>query len=186
MPRFPSVRDPRSKHDLREVLDDMAAAGAMVGDLPLNFYGALALRPDLMAGAWAFVKSVFLGGQLGADFKNMVVLVISVANESHYCCLNHAAALRKLRVPEAWIQSCLSDPDLKDLPEDLRTRLLFAKQVALAPSGLTNSDFLRIKRGGLSDEQLMELVMAAGLAAWANIWSITADLEPDRPAGALE
>lgn len=186
MPRFPSVRDPQSKQGIREVLDDMAAAGAMAGDLPLNFYGALALRPDLMAGAWAFVKSVFLGGQLGADFKNMVVLVISVANESHYCCLNHAAALRNLRVSEAWIQSCLNDPDLKALPEVLRSRLLFARQMALSPTVLTNSDFLRIKRGGLSDEQLMELVMAAGLASWANIWSIAADLEPDFPAGAAE
>ncbi len=160
-------------------MDDMAATGALVGELPLNFYSALTLRPDLMAAAWDFVKAVLVGGRLSPELKNFVILAISVANQSHYCCLNHAAALRKLQVSEAWIQACMEDPTLAALPVDLRERLLFARKAALDPGSLTSADLLALKRGGLTDEELLELVMVAGLAAWANIWSITADLAPD-------
>ncbi|MBI3129974.1 MAG: carboxymuconolactone decarboxylase family protein [Acidobacteria bacterium] len=182
MSRFLTIQDPGDRRALRAIYDEIYEAGFATQAGPINFYSAMGIRPDLLAGAWALTKATLVPGRLPPTLQHMIILAISAQNESHYCCIAHARALAAMGVPEEVIQSCLEDPDVTQVMNPTRAALLFTKQVAAASNSLTASHFEMMARNGFSQEEVLEMVMLAAFANWANTWANAADLvvEPGR------
>lgn len=76
------------------------------------------------------------------------------------------------------------DPTLRDM-------ILFAVKCARDPQALTNDDYDGLRKHGLSQTQIMELISMAALAVYANIIADATGMEPDamfdctQAAGAL-
>jgi uncharacterized peroxidase-related enzyme len=172
MARFPLPDDPRTRQELRAIYEEM---GIEAGRLPSNFFSGMALRPDLLRGAWQMTR-VMMAGRLPPATRELILTAVSAQNRAHFCCLSHAAQLKELGVPEVHIASVLSDPDLVALPEPDRGLIHFAMKVAREPNGVSVGDLQSLRALGHSEALLLEVVMLAAFANWSNTWSSAADI----------
>lgn len=172
MGRFQLPEDPDQRRALKALYEEMG-----YGDRPgmPNFWSGMALRPDLMRGAWALTQAM-LQGQLTDRQRELVLAGVAARNKAHYCCLTHAANLRKLGVPEAEVDSVTHDPDFRSLSPEDRRIVAFAVQVSQAPNAVGEGAFRGLRAAGLRDEVILELVLLAAFANWSNTWSSAADV----------
>ena len=172
MSRFPMPQDETKRREVMAIYREM---GLEEGKVFSNFFTGMALRPDLLRGAWALTQSLH-GGILPVRLRDLILTAVSAQNRSHYCCLSHAAQLKKHGVPMEQIESAMSDPALVAIPDPDRQVLLFAVKAAVTPNDLAVGDFQRLRGLGFSDEELLEVVMTAAFSNWSNTWSTAADI----------
>lgn len=173
--RFSDVPTDAHRAEIRAIYREM---GLEEGQTPPNFFTGMALRPDLLRAAWALTQSMYQG-LLEPVMRELILTVVAAQNHAHYCCLSHAAQLKRLGLHLAQVESAVSDPDLVAIPEPTRAILRFAVKVATRPNELSSADFQELREAGLTNEALMEIVMLAAYSNWSNTWSSAADLVLD-------
>jgi uncharacterized peroxidase-related enzyme len=148
--------------------DDAAGAVAAMydadrdgqGELP-NFTRAFSLRPDVYA-AWQ---------QLGAAIKSNMderryeLATISAARRlrSSYCMLAHGSVLAdKFLEPDA-LRAVVEDSPSAELAPVDRAVMELADKVALDATAVDQKDVDRLRRLGLADEEIVDVVLAAAM-----------------------
>lgn len=176
MPHFPLLTESK---ELRDVYQDIVQSGFGSEKGPINFFKGMAIRPDILEVAWGLTKAMLCQGRLPMTLKQLITMTISRQNETPYCCATHTAALVGLGVPREVIESCSGDPQLTGVPSPTREILLFAKKVASSPKYVTREDHEAMRDLGLSDEEILEVVMLAAFANWTNTWADAAAIPVD-------
>ena len=64
-------------------------------------------------------------------------------------------------------------------PEKLRDIVIFAVKCARNPQSLSEPDFASLRRHGLGDAEIMELIAMSGLALYLNVVADATGVEPD-------
>ena len=149
-------------------------------DRPINFFAALAPRPDILEATWNLVKAVLVSGYLPASVKQMIALSISRQNGCRYCSVVHRGALESAGVDPMVVESCATDPDTTSLAEPQRSIVQFALKVARDPASVRDEDFERLRDWGLAEEELAEVVMLAGFTNFINAWADISGIPLDR------
>lgn len=178
MSHFPQVRDPAGRPELEALYREITASG-FGGAQPPNWFTALSERPDILAATWAFCRGILVGGQVPHTVKQMIVVLVSAHNGCHYCRVTHQRALRAQQVPADVIDSLTTDVNLAKVPPQQRALLAFALKTARAPQTVTDRDFEELREYGLTDGELIEVVMTAALTNFINIWSDAGGIEVD-------
>ncbi|NKB71568.1 MAG: peroxidase-related enzyme [Candidatus Latescibacteria bacterium] len=140
---------------------------------PLNTWTVLADRSDLLQGLWGLTKSVVISGSLPPTVKQMIAMTIAMQNNCRYCTVAHTHALEAMGVPTDVVKSCAADPDLADIPPSQRAILKFALKTTRDPRSVTDEDFQALQRHGLSDGEIMEVIM---MAAWSDLLNTFTDV----------
>jgi len=175
--RFPLVREPDGA--LEPLYREISAAG-FGQPFPINWFTSQGIRPDILKGTWGLVRSLLVEGELPATLKQMIAMVISKQNGCHYCQTTHTRALNAMGVPQAQIDSCAGDPELRDIPEPQRSVLMFAVKAARTPPEVNDDDFAKLGAFGLSEGEIMEAGMLAAMTNFINVWAELSDLDLDR------
>lgn len=178
MSRFRLIQEPGDNADLAHLYQEIIEAG-FGGDAPINFFTSQGLRPDLLEAVWKLTKTIFVGGTLPAGLKQMAGMMISVRNHCKYCTVTHTGALESMGIAKNVIESCMSDPNLSEVPSQYREMLHFALKVAENPAGLTDEAFDKLRGNGLSDKEILELVMLAAFMNFINTWAEAVNIEID-------
>ena len=152
MARFSFVKDPESDEKLNRMYAQITESG-FGEDTPINWFTAQGTRPDILEGTWGLVKNILVEGELPATLKQMIATVISKQNHCRYCEATHTGAMNLMGVSQATIESCVSDPALKDVPQPQRSVLLFSLKAAATPNELTDSDFQELRDRGLKGKR---------------------------------
>lgn len=174
MARFPLVTDPSSDERLRSLYREIVEHGfATDGGVPINWFTAQGLRPDIVEATWALGKQLLVDGRLPATLKQMIAMTVSVQNHCRYCTVVHTGALEQLGVPSDVIESCAREPQTARIPSPHRAVLVFALKAARDANAITDNDVEDLRRNGLSDEEIIEVAM---LAAWTNFINTWADV----------
>lgn len=179
MSHFPLLSETGAHRELEPLYQDMIQMGFGSTKGPINFFKGMAIRPDILKVAWGLTKAMLCDGRLPLTLKQLITMTISRQNETPYCCATHTAALVALGVPREVIESCSGDPELKDVPSPNREILLFAKKVAASPKYVTKADHEAMRDLGLSEEEILEVVMLAAFANWTNTWADAAAIPVD-------
>ncbi len=179
MSHFPLLSEVGSHKELQPLYEDMVQAGFGTEKGPINFFKGMAIRPDILGAAWGLTKTMLCQGRLPLTLRQLITMAVSRQNETPYCCATHAAALVALGVPREVIESCSGDPELAGVPSPTREVLLFAKKVAASPKYVTKADHEAMRDLGLSDEEILEVVMLAAFANWTNTWADAAAIPVD-------
>lgn len=172
MSRFPLVKhpeDPQLGALYREIVE-MGMQGVEEG-IPINGLTSMGARPDLLSGVWEFTKSVIVQGSLPPTVKEMVGMVIAMQNNCRYCTVGHTHALESMGVPTEVIKNCASDPELTAVPLPQRAMVQFALKAARSPRSVTDEDLQNLRDHGLSDGEIIELIMMASWSTMINIWT---------------
>ena len=123
-----------------------------------NYLRVFALRPDAYAGWQQLAGSV----RDGMDLRRYELVTLAAARRlgSDYCTLAHAKVLRERFYDEPRLRAIIADHHSAGLdPVDVAI-MDFAGKVAADPTTVTDTDAARLREFGLSDTDVLQIVLA--------------------------
>ncbi len=173
MSRFKQIKNPGDNLELQALYKEITEAGMQGSEegLPINLFTSQSERPDILQAVWAFFKAIFLEGQLPPTLKQMISMTIALQNNCRYCVVAHTFALEAMGVPKEVIESCARDPELSLVPPPQRAIIKFGLKATRNPKSITDEDFQTLQGYGLSDGEIMEVIMVVACAMFTDFWA---------------
>lgn len=145
-----------------------------------NYFKAQTARPDLIDAQVELIEATLLKeGALSRQLKEYVFLVCSAANLSTYCVTAHCEIIRMLKIEGPEPEQIALDHMSTDLPIVDKVLLNFTLKLNNHPLKITQEDVDDLKTYGFDDQQILEAVMCAGLAKFANYIGFGLGTVPD-------
>lgn len=164
--RIPTVEPEDASPEVRSVYGDFQRR--MGFPAAPNFIKAQGHSLAVATGTWGLVSNVLVGGALPRTIKEMLFVAISRDRNCRYCEAAHIACCRMLGVDTRAIETVVQRLDSVE-PETNRAILSFGLKCARNPQSLDDADFESLKRVGLTDTEVVEVISMAALAVYANI-----------------
>lgn len=177
MSRITQLNQPPTA-EVEDLYSEILAHGFGEGT-PINFFTAMAGRPDLLGATWGLAKAVLVEGLLPGSLKQMIALCISRQNDCRYCSVMHRGALEMAGVASTVVESCASDPTIAGLTEPHRSIVRLAMAVAESPESVTADDLRTLIDFGLSHDEVVELLVMASFTNFINAWADISDIPLD-------
>jgi uncharacterized peroxidase-related enzyme len=129
-------------------------------------------------GTWGLVQNVLVGGTLPRTLKEMMFVAISKDRNCRYCEAAHLACCRMLGVDPVSLDVLVSN--VADVtPPKARDIILFGLKCARAAQSLEEPDFEVLRRHGLSQAEIVEVIAMAALAVYANTLTDALGIQAD-------
>jgi uncharacterized peroxidase-related enzyme len=151
-----------------EILELWQPSLEKLGFVPnvLRFY---ALRPTRLLAWNAHYEEAMKGDSaLSKAEREMIAVVVSVANDCAYCIAAHSAALRKLTKDPALADQIAADHALADVPERMKKALDYAVKLTRRPAEMTETDVDTLRAAGFTDEDVMDIAEVTALFNFSN------------------
>jgi uncharacterized peroxidase-related enzyme len=133
------------------------------GYLP-NYAAAFATRPDV-AEAWNTLNDA-IRSHMDRRRYELVTIAAARAYRSTYCTAAHSKFLRDVCGDESTMRAVAAAPSGADLDAADRALVGFATHVADDASSITAADVQELRDHGLSDEEIVDVVLAASARAF--------------------
>lgn len=169
--------------DVSELPEDLqklfAKARDRLGFVP-NVFRAYAFRPERLRLWFAHFKALHEPtANLSSADREMIAVVVSMANGCLYCLVAHGAALR-----EALGDGVLGDRITLDwrragLDERRQAICAFAEKLTLRPRELDETDLEALRAVGLTDEEAWDVAEVAAMYNFTNRMSMATNMLPN-------
>lgn len=162
-----------------------AAPREKLGFVP-NVLRLFALRPSHLL-RWNDHYEELMKGDSGLTKaeREMIAVVVSVANRCRYCISAHSAALRKLTKDPALADAIAADHTTAPLSDKERAMLDYASKLTLHPTEMLPSDVDALRAAGWSDEDVMDIAEVTGMFNLTNRMASGLGWEPNPEYDAL-
>jgi uncharacterized peroxidase-related enzyme len=107
-------------------------------------------------------------GGLSRAERELGAVGASIVNRCIYCAAVHASRYNQLTRDETVIAKIFADGEKAELEERQAAILNFAIRLSRAPTEAGRDDMRRLRDAGLSDEEILDLILSASLFGWAN------------------
>jgi len=152
----------------QEVLDLWAPPREKLGFVP-NVLRAFALRPSHLLAWTAHYDELMKGASaLTKAEREMIAVVVSVANECSYCIAAHSAALRKLTGDPALADQIAADHNAATISDRMKAALDYALKLTRAPAAMAEKDVEELRSAGWSDEDVMDVAEISAMFNFSN------------------
>jgi uncharacterized peroxidase-related enzyme len=145
-----------------------------------NVLRLFALRPSHLL-RWNDHYEELMKGDSGLSKaeREMIAVVVSVANECRYCIAAHSAALRKL-TKDAALADAIGD-DHTSAPLELRVRAMldYALKLTVHPTEMSEADVDALRAEGWTDEDVMDIAEVTGMFNLTNRMASGLGWEPN-------
>jgi uncharacterized peroxidase-related enzyme len=150
-----TVPDDKAPHALAELYE---ADRATFGHVP-NFTRAFSLRPGVYA-AWRELNGAI---KAGMDLRRYELATVAAARRlrSSYCMLAHGSVLADRFLEPAELRAVVADHRTAGLDEADVAIMDLAEKVAEDATAVTQADVDRLRALGLSDPEILDVVLAA-------------------------
>ena len=151
-----------------EVLELWAPSLEKLGFVP-NVLRTYALRPThlVLWTAW-FDEVMKAESGLTKAEREMIAVVVSVANDCAYCVASHSAVLRKLTKVPALADQIAADHGTAAIPDRMKAALDYAVALTRDPSSIREADVQALRDAGWTDEDIMDIAEITGLFNMSN------------------
>jgi len=159
--------------------EDLKAKGYVA-----NHTSAFSLRPEVYKAWQGLLASI--RSHMRLRRYELVTLAAAQALKCTYCMLAHGAVLRKNFFSAGELAAIARDFRNSGLPAEEVALMEFAQKVTLEPSRIEEKDFDQLREKGLSDEEILDVVLTVTAR---NFMSKTLDAlgaEPDQALMELE
>jgi uncharacterized peroxidase-related enzyme len=146
---------------------------------PPNFIMTLGHSATVARGTWEIVRNILVSGEIPRWTKEMVLVAISKDRSCGYCTAAHIACCRMLGVAPELLDQLVHDDVSQTSDPKLRDMILFAIKCSRAPQGLMEADFDALRRHGLGQSEILELIAMSAFAVYANILADATGMEAD-------
>jgi uncharacterized peroxidase-related enzyme len=107
-------------------------------------------------------------GGLSRAERELGAVGASIVNRCIYCAAVHASRYNQLTKDETVIARIFADGEEVELEDRQAAILKFAARLSKAPSEAGPEDMQDLRDAGLSDEEILDLILSASLFGWAN------------------
>lgn len=107
-------------------------------------------------------------GGLGRAGRELGAVAASVVNRCIYCAAVHASRYNQLTKNDDVMATILAEGERARLEPRNQAIFDFAAKLSKAPSEATPEDMRRLREAGLSDEEIVDLILSTALFGWAN------------------
>ncbi|WP_299433298.1 hypothetical protein, partial [uncultured Meiothermus sp.] len=121
-----------------------------------------ATSPLVLKAYWALYRDFSQQTSLPQSLVAMILYTIAERNHCQYCSATNELTCRTLGVDEETLRALVDDLEHVS-PERLQAIIEFAVKAARDPKNLSAEDFDRVRRHGLSDAELVEIVFLAAI-----------------------
>jgi uncharacterized peroxidase-related enzyme len=151
-----------------EVLDLWAPPLEKLGFVP-NVLRLFALRPSHLL-AWTAHYDELMKGESGLTRaeREMIAVVVSVANDCAYCIAAHSAALRKLTGDPILADQIAADHRISDITGRMKAALDYSLKLTRSPQLMVEADTQELRAEGWSDENVMDIAEVAAMFNFSN------------------
>lgn len=133
------------------------------------YFLLLAHQPELLLQrSIAFNAIMFAPGGLSRAERELGATVESRLNGCVYCTAVHAQRFEQLARRNDVIRQLFEQPEGAGTSPRERAIVAFSARLGLAPQALAAADVAALRSAGLDDRELLDLVHAVALFAWAN------------------
>jgi uncharacterized peroxidase-related enzyme len=134
-----------------------------------NVLRNFALRPRHLL-RWNDHYEELMKGESGLSKaeREMIAVVVSVANDCDYCIAAHSAALRKLSGDAALADAIAEDHATAPLEPRVHAMLDYACKLTREPDRMTEADVGRLREAGWTDEDVMDIAEVAAMFNFSN------------------
>ena len=143
-----------------------------------NFFKTLAHSPTVAQGTWSVYRDVGHFGKVPKTIKEMLFVAISQARNCRYCEAAHLAICRLFGLEKETLETLTRDLNALK-PGRTRDVIKFGLKAALEPQGVTQEDYDLLRRHGLADEEIVEIIGMAAFSVYANIVADATRVEID-------
>jgi uncharacterized peroxidase-related enzyme len=133
------------------------------GFLP-DYAGCFSSRPDV-AKAWTSLNLTIRGGMDRRRFE-LATIAAARALKSTYCTVCHSSFLRDVVGDGETANALALDPDGATLSGEDAAVYAFAAKLAVDAAGIEQDDVDALRRAGLSDADVADIVFAVGARAF--------------------
>ena len=146
-----------------EVLELWRPSLEKLGFVP-NVLRLFALRPSHLLAWNAHYEEAMKGDSgLTKAEREMIAVVVSVANRCRYCISAHSAALRKLTKDPALADAIASNHAEAAVEPRVKAMLDYALKLTLQPADLEEADVEALRAAGWTDEDVMDIAEVTAL-----------------------
>jgi uncharacterized peroxidase-related enzyme len=175
---FPIVEyDQLTSEKARRVYDQVKAELGF-GIVP-NLFKSMACNPDFLETQWNHFRSTVLKGELPRTLKEMIGVAISQHNNSQYALQVHLHGLSALGMSEEVLRTLIADFEACPLPAREKAAIRFGLLSGTNPHALTQAHYDELRKQGLDDVEIYEIVATANLFAGVNQYTDSIALEID-------
>lgn len=162
------LRVPEESELPPEVVELWAPSLEKLGFVP-NVLRTYALRPAhlVLWTAW-FDEVMKAESGLTKAEREMIAVVVSVANDCAYCVASHSAVLRKLTKDPALADQIAAGHRAAAIPDRMKAALDYAVALTRDPSSITEAHVEALRDAGWTDEDVMDIAEITGLFNMSN------------------
>lgn len=133
-----------------------------------NFFKGQAHSLSMLQGIWGAVRNILLNGKLPRSLKEMILVAISNSRNCGYCSNMHYAMCKLLGIEEKDLTIMLHN--VEELSPELTKKIMkFALRCAEDPQALKDEDYEGLRKLGVSDEEMVEVIAMSALSVFLNI-----------------
>jgi uncharacterized peroxidase-related enzyme len=130
-----------------------------------NIMKALAVSPAALAMYWDFSRSMFQHATLPQSLTSMILYTIAETGKCEYCSAVHELTCRTLGIDEETLSALVEDLGNVS-PQRIRVIIEFALKASYDPQSLVAEDYERVREQGVTDEELVEIIMVAAIGKY--------------------
>jgi uncharacterized peroxidase-related enzyme len=157
--RVEIVREADAGGEVAELYDELRER--FLGFVP-DVFKLVSTRPDLLGLFVAGHRTMFEGGVLPPEAKEVIALTVARVASCQYCATAHDAILRLLGTDPGYADAVLhGDLDNPAIPNDVRALAELAVEITEHAYRITDDDLDRVRAQGWTDPQVLEAVWVA-------------------------
>ena len=164
MAKFPMLAEHDAKGTAKRVYSEILQVKHL-RKIP-NFFKTLANSTRVLQGTWRVYRDVSTRGEISEPLKEMIFVAISAATECIYCEAAHLAFCRILKVDAETCKNLVNNIDALT-PARTSDIVRFAVKVGTEPKSLVQADYDILRKNGLGDEEIIEVVAMSAFARYA-------------------
>jgi uncharacterized peroxidase-related enzyme len=173
MSRIQAVEPEQTPALIRSVLNAVQASLGVIPNLFRVTANSPAALDALVAASGALSK-----GTIGASSREAIALTVAEANGCDYCLSAHAMLGAGAGLSQADIEDAR---DGRAADAKLNAMLAFSQILVVNRGQVTNSDVEKLRRAGVANGEIVEIVANVALNIFTNYLNQTADTEIDFP-----
>lgn len=143
-----------------------------------NMIKALAMSPSSLEMYIEMMQSMYAHLTLPQSLISIICFTVAQKSDCTYCTAANEVNCRALGVDEATLTTIAEN--LGELnPERIRTIIEFAVKTAKYPQSLVPADYENLRKQGVSNDEIVQIMHVVGLAVYADILTDALKVEVD-------
>jgi uncharacterized peroxidase-related enzyme len=166
MARIQTISHGEATGRLKEIYDELVEKRGKLAEV----HQIQSLRPEsIVKHMELYMEIMFCRSELSRSEREMIAVVVSVANVCNYCRAHHEAALRHYVRDEQQIQAIFDPGDSNILEEREVVLCQFARHLTLNPEDHDHTDHTTLlRKAGLGDSAILDAVLVVSYFNFVN------------------